>query len=117
MKKIKQLLTLCLLATSLFASNAQAQQQCMGKVSNIWTAVGGETFLLPVSRGDYVQFCNINTTWKGVTPATCATWIASMRSAVVRRADVNIYYLEPTLCGAIPSYGSAPAPYYMMLIN
>jgi hypothetical protein len=112
MKKIKQLLTLCFLATSLFASTAQAQQWCTGKVMNILTDTNGVVMVVQsaVSGGGYVQFCNINAAWKGVSPALCANWLGYVRSAVARKSDMIFFYNEPTACPSIPTGGNAPAP-------
>jgi hypothetical protein len=115
-KQINRLALIVILGT-LLAGQAQAQQWCQTKVSNLFLNNGGDVLAMASARGDYLQVCNINQSWKGVAPPTCASWLSLLRSGVARAATMTFYYAEPTACTAIPPYGTAPAPGYVMLMN
>lgn len=117
MKTLKRALTSLVLTASLLATQANAAQWCGTKVSNYWINSGGDVLALSAIRGDYWQACNIKQDWKGITPTVCASWMTLIRSAIARNADMIWFYVEDTPCTAIPVYGSAPAPYYIMLQN
>jgi hypothetical protein len=94
---------------------AQAQQWCYTKVSNLFIDGSGNVNVSLSVRGEYVAFCNINTTWKNISPTQCASWISLVRSGVSRKANMVFYYNEATPCTQIPTYTSAPPPGYIML--
>ena len=104
-----------LLATS--ASVAQAQQWCGTKVRDQYINSSGDLVVYASIRNDYLQVCNLNTTWKSVTPQTCAGWYGLIKSAVSRNASMTFLYNESTPCTSIPRYGDAPVPIYIMLNN
>lgn len=117
MKTSKNLVRLLVILLSFFAVQAQAAQWCNTNVSNLIVYGDGNVVVAASVRGDYLQVCNINQEWKGVTPPTCASWLGLIRSGVSRAASMIFYYNEDTACTAIPTYGSAPAPGYVMLNN
>jgi hypothetical protein len=117
MKKTKHIIAMVALSCSLFAQGVQAQQWCSSTVSQTWMWRDGGLYLLAGFRGDHLQVCNINETWKGITPATCASWQGMIRSAVARKTSMLFYYAEPTPCASIPTYGNAPSPSYIMMID
>jgi hypothetical protein len=102
---------------AVLAGPAQAQQWCTTKVSNLYIHSSGLAHATLSARGDYVAFCNINTTWKNITPTQCASWLSLVRSGVARKANMIFYYNEATPCTQIPSYENAPAPGYIMLMD
>jgi hypothetical protein len=104
-----------LILTLLFASQVQAQQWCTTTVSNLLLRSEGSVLVKVIARGDYLQFCNINTDWKGVSPTTCAAWLTLVRSAVARKSSMLFYYSQPTPCDQITTYESAPAPSFVMM--
>jgi hypothetical protein len=117
MKKLSKILIALLLTTTL-SSAAMADTWCgPTKVSRMFVWSDGTVNVFLSIRGDYVAFCNMNSSWKGISPTTCATWLALIKSAVARKADMTIFYNESFTCQAIPSYASAPSPYYVMLEN
>ena len=102
---------------ALFSGAAQAQQWCHTKVSNLFIDSAGAVHATLSVRGDYVAFCNINSTWKNITPTHCASWISLVRSGVARKANMIFYYNEATPCTQIPHYQNAPAPGYIMMMD
>jgi hypothetical protein len=107
----KHLLILALL----FAHQAQAAQWCTTTVSNLITYSDGAVKVLVSARGDYLQLCNINADWKGIAPTTCASWLTLVRSAVARKSSMILFFAEDTPCNLIATYGSGPAPGYVMM--
>jgi hypothetical protein len=90
---------------------------CQTYVNQLFIIGTGDVELFSYTRSNYVQPCNINSTWKGVSPATCASWLGLARSAVARGASMLLMYSDVPSCEAIPTYSDAPAPYYVMLVN
>jgi hypothetical protein len=114
----------CVLAAALLLGaqivNAQSTPvACTTKANNLFVTNAGEVRVFLSVRADYVQVCGVNSDWKGVSPVACMSWVALLRSAVSRQADLIVYYNDPavTNCTAIATYGSAPAPVYVMLKN
>ena len=107
-----------LIATMLFTSNSvYAEDYCYTKVVNLFSEASGYTYARLAVRDNYVMVCNMNATWKNVTPTLCATWITYLRSAVARKANMIIFYSEDVKCATLPTYVNAPAPGYIMLMD
>lgn len=108
-----------LIGTLLSAAPAHAANQwCSGTLSNLYIDAAGTVLVAPSWRGDYVQVCNINqANAAGITPTTCVAWVSLMRSAVSRSAQTIVYYSDAPACNAMPTYGAAPSPSYLMLKN
>jgi hypothetical protein len=100
-----------------FNLSVNAQQWCGTKATNLFIDSGGLAHVRLAIRNDYVAFCNINSPWKNISPASCASWISLVRSGVARNADMIFYYGESTPCAQISTYSSAPAPGYIMMTN
>jgi hypothetical protein len=91
-------LSILIIATIVFGIPTIASAQtiwCSTKVTNLLVYGNGNAVVFPSARGAYVQFCNINSDWKGISPLTCVT----------------------TDCINLPTFGDAPAPSYVMLKN
>lgn len=118
-RQVRQVLAAALLLLSASVASAQTAQYCGGKVSYLYVTKLGDVVVNAAVVGNYVQVCNINADWKGVSPVTCMGWVSLLRSAVSRNSDTLFNYIDAavTSCASVPSYGSAPAPYYVMLIN
>jgi hypothetical protein len=113
--KLKRILSSAIVAASVIATQAQAGQWCSTKVNDVLVTSPGEVMGHTTMRGEWLQVCNINTTWKGVTPATCAVWVGLLKNAISRKSNMTWYYGEDTPCNLIPYYGFAPAPAYLWL--
>lgn len=111
----KKTLVLALLVICTMAS-AQTQW-CSGKVSALFVSSDGGLLFNAEFRGSYIQVCNVNAEWKGVSQATCLNWAALLRSAVSRKANTVIYYPNLSACTSIETYGAAVAPGYVMLVD
>jgi hypothetical protein len=96
-----------------------ASQWCTSKVTNLFIVNSGEVTANYGFRGEYLSVCNLNSEWKGISPTTCAAWYSILKTAVSRQSDVTLHYPgeQISACNTIPTYGSSPAPYYVMLVN
>ena len=111
-----------------------AQKENGGYISNEVIDYLSKVMDLPVSRinevfkfytmfnqksvGKYhVQICNINQNHGQITPQTCAGWLTFLRNAVTNQEATIIYYSDAPACQVMPTYGSAPIPGYIMLVD
>lgn len=92
-----------------------APEWCTSKINNTFVDIEGNVFVNTVFRGDYLQICNVNGAWKGVSVEVCRTWQALSMSAILADKPMIIFYADAPSCATIPSYSLAPAPGYMML--
>lgn len=79
----------------------------------------GGVLLLTEWRGDFIQICNLDQSWKGVPPSVCFAWMSKIASAINSGKAVGIYYggVSGDACKTISPYGSAPAPVYVDVHN
>ena len=117
MKKPVSRIALTSILLAYIVQASAAPQWCQGTVSNLWVSATGVVFVAPAARSDYVQICNINADMGGVPPTTCLIWFAMLKSAVQRQSSVIIYYSDAPACNVLPTYQSAPIPYYVMQVN
>jgi len=97
-----------------------APQWCTGTVAQLWVDADGNVMAYLSWRNDHVRVCNLNnsvmtSSGLAVTPTTCMSWLALLRSAVQSKTLTITYYVEAPACGSIATYGNAPVPYYVML--
>lgn len=94
-----------------------AQQWCSGTLSYLFVDTSGAVYVNNSWRGDYVILCNVNGTWAGIPTTTCLAWLSLARNALQRASYVTFYYSDAPACNAMPTYGSAPVPSYIMMNN
>jgi len=115
-KRIKVVFSVLMLLLSSSTAIA-APQWCSGKIGYLWIYSDGGVFIRPSWRGDHVQICNINQNHGQITPQTCAGWLTFLRNAVTNQEATIIYYSDAPACQVMPTYGSAPIPGYIMLVD
>jgi len=96
-------------------AQAAGTQWCAGKVLHVLTYADGSVHLFGEWRGDYTQMCNLAGDWKGVPALTCKAWLSTAQVALVTGRNVIVQYADAPACNAIPAYGVAPGPAYLML--
>lgn len=106
---------LCLLPAAQNA--AAAQQYCDGTVTNLFVRDDGEAIVRTSWRSDYVAVCNVNQVVGKVTPTQCLTWLSFLKSAVERKSRITFFYADAPVCSVMPTYGGAPTPGYVMLMD
>lgn len=113
----RRVLSTCVLlcALGLSASPALAHQWCRGRITGMYIDDGGAVFITPTFIENWLQICNVNGPWNGITPEVCKTWIGVATTLQVTQQDGLLLYRVDTPCNALPTYGAAPPPAYLMI--
>lgn len=112
----KVIATIAGIACVMASSKAQAEMYCANSVTRILTYANGSVLVLTPWRGDFIQICNLNESWKGVHPSVCFAWMSKITNAVIESKSVGFWYHGPEgqpACSILPTYSSAPAPVYV----
>ena len=102
-----------LIALIALCANAHAAPQtCTGKILRYLTYYEGSVVIYPDWRNDWLFICNLNTPWKGVSVASCAAWLSTVKAAVSlpTHPSTTTTYADAPGCSSVPTYNSAPAP-------
>ena len=99
-----------LASTSVSAANVW----CEGKIAGHYLAGDGSLYIKGSWRNDWTQVCNLNQSWKNISPNVCEGWLSMSQTAKVADLDVILMYSTTYQCNAMPNYSSAPAPIYIM---
>ena len=104
----------------LLLSGAQAHASyhfCKGNIKTLWIEGSGNVYIVGTWREHHTKICNINGEWKGVKPDVCKVWVGTAQLAYAAKSDVLARYDLDSIesCAAIPTYGAAPAPNYLMV--
>lgn len=94
-----------------------ATQWCYFNIDYIWASANGAVFVLPKERGDHIQICNLNQPHHDISTTVCKAWFQTVTVASVTKKRVIIQYADTPSCAALPHYGNAPPPTYIMLEN
>jgi hypothetical protein len=103
---------------SLICGQAQAKDfYCGGDQPpvRILTYNGGGVLVLTSWRGDFMQICDLNQPWKGVSTAVCFAWMSKVTSAINSGKKVGMWYTtaDGVACSTLPTYGNAIPPVYI----
>jgi hypothetical protein len=90
---------------------------CTGNITRVYVASDGSIIINPSYNGSWAQICNVGQSWKGIDPMTCAYWFSIAKTAVSQNSQVILMYGDIDSCSTIPTYGEAPAPTYLMLVQ
>ncbi|MGL4232192.1 MAG: hypothetical protein ACRDAM_04810 [Casimicrobium sp.] len=96
---------------------AQQSQWCYWHASNVWTSGNGYVNANIKERGDHITFCNINFDVNGVTPKVCKHWQQYLTLSVLTGKKLIVQYEKAPACDQMPTYGNAPTPNYIMLLD
>jgi len=94
-----------------------AAQWCTGTLNQLFIVDDGSVLVWASWVGNYIQVCNVNQPLGAVSTTTCMNWVQLMRSAIQRQTQTTILSNDAPACNAMPGYGSAPVPKYIMMIN
>ncbi len=101
---------------------AKADLWCRGKFTQVYTDNSGYVVVYASFRNGYLTLCNVNSTWKGISTATCAAMLTTALAAQKTGFEAQMYYIvskpapaNMTSCATIPAYNQAPASYYVMI--
>ncbi len=106
----------------LLSPSSSADVYCGGDapVLRVLTYGDGAVLVQTAWRGDFLQICNLEKVWKGVAPGTCFAWMSKIASGVASNKRTGFWYGGVTgsdACRTLPTYGSAPAPVYVDLVQ
>jgi hypothetical protein len=98
----------------LFSAESRATH-CYGTIDALYVDAASNVFIQPSFRNNWVQICNSLSAWNGIDPGTCKIWIGLATTLRATRDQAVVWYASDSeACNAIPTYGSAPAPGYIM---
>lgn len=106
----------------LLSPASSADVYCRGDapVLRVLTYGDGAVLVQTAWRGDFLQICNLAKAWKGVAPSTCFAWMSKIADGIAANKRTGFWYGGITRSGAcrvFPTYGSAPAPVYIDLVQ
>lgn len=114
MKKILKALFISTASlTLLVPSIGHASFECNASVLRVLIYNGGAVNVLHTGRGDYTVLCNLDSTYGGVTPTTCAMWTAMLQSIKKKNGLATFYFPGEGSCATMATYGNAPVPAYV----
>lgn len=100
------------------APASEATIWCNGQVTGVLTDNTGNVMAYASFRNDWLQVCNLNAAWKGVSVEVCKSWFAKLTAVRIAQEAVTFYYADypdGTSCLAVPNYTGAPAPGYIAI--
>ena len=85
---------LCVLMAVLWSLPATANLYCTGKIDKMLVNKSGGVWLAGTWRtdGQYTMICDMDTTWKDVSPGDCERWYVLMHSAYHAESTITLYY-------------------------
>lgn len=106
----------------LLSPSSSADVYCGGDapVLRVLTYGDGTVSVQTAWRGDFLQICNLEKVWKGVAPGTCFAWMSKIASGIASNKRTGFWYGGITgsdACRTLPTYGNAPAPVYVDLVQ
>lgn len=98
-----------------FSTSAHALVFCRGAVTGVYVDNYGGVLIAGGFSPNWIQICNVTTSWKGVAPETCESWVALATTLQVTQQLATLRYADGVTCDSLPAYGGAPAPHYVMI--
>lgn len=107
-------------------ASAEDPTVCDAPVVSVLVYADG-TVNIQHSGSNWTYLCNLDSTWRGVSPTTCATWVALLEKIKAKGGVTRFYYNFPkipcnTLASKDPikepldatySYENARVPFYI----
>lgn len=100
-------------AVMVFPADALAEYSCNVTVKNVLVYSSGAVNILHTGRGDYTYVCNLDSTYNGVSPTTCAMWVALLEKIKSKGGTAAFWFTGTGSCETLPTYGNSPAPVYV----
>jgi hypothetical protein len=102
-------------AVALSPSGARADWVCDAPAVDVLVYADG-TINIRYMGNDWTYLCNLESTWRGVSPTTCATWVALLEKIKTKGGTTRFYFVgDPIACNKLtpPSYADARIPIYI----
>lgn len=89
---------------------------CTGTVTRMYVDSTSRMYILPSYHASYNMICDLDSTWKGITPELCKSWFAMLQGAYHAKTTTIVYYTGVSYpsCADLPNYTTTPAPGYVM---
>ncbi|WP_298303436.1 hypothetical protein [uncultured Erythrobacter sp.] len=113
---MRKVIMASLLAATLTTQANAATHWCTGSVETFYVSSNGLAIFKPAWSPVYLQICNVNEDWNGVSPNVCMAWVAKVDAAIGLSKQIRIKYDDVPACDQVPSNASSPPPVYLMLL-
>ncbi|MDH0868223.1 hypothetical protein [Mitsuaria sp. GD03876] len=110
MKKLARLMAFVMAAVLPVQSYAF---ECNVKINYLLVYAHGDVNVHHTGRNDFTVICNVNNTYQGVSPTTCAMWTALLLGVKKRNAMATFYWGREGSCATLGTYGDAAVPSYI----
>lgn len=104
-----------MMALAFASPSAKAAQWCSGKILGMYVDASSNVSIWGSYRSEWTTICNVSTAWKGIPTDLCKSWVALVTTLRITQEFATVFYSDDTACSAILSYGTAPAPGYIMI--
>lgn len=103
---------------SLPVSASAANSYCIGAINNVEVFSSGLLAInVPWHTPESIGLCNVNSTWKGITPSVCEKWHQEAMHALLNGSIIRIMYGTVLDCQTLPDLDGTPAPAYFQIAN
>lgn len=126
---MRSLLLSALVAVAVVASpsGARADWTCSAPIVDVLVYLDGYVNIRYLGN-NWTYVCNLESTWRGVSPTTCATWVALLEKIKTKGGSTLFYFTgDPVDCskltpprddkdptkGTLNSYNEARIPIYI----
>lgn len=107
---------LAAIATLAAFSNARAEAQyCTGLITEHLVYSDGTLMILAPWRNDWINLCNLQSPWKGVSTEACFSWFSLVTAARTNNEPIDVYYDSNLTCATFGTYGGAPGAVYVRM--
>jgi len=109
----KVLIFLFMLPSAAYADG----QWCEGTFDRVWVDYLGNVLAVPSWRSDHVRICSLKGVDGRTDTVTCSMWYTIISESVKTGRGTIVHYDNAPACAQMPTYGSSPIPYYVMLLK
>jgi hypothetical protein len=97
--------------------SARADVFCNGSVAQFLVYDDGTLVVLAPWTGEWHHICSFATPYKGVSTESCYAWFSLLTAAKVHNKQIGMYFAVDTPCAQFGTYGAAPAPFYVRMME
>lgn len=99
------------------ADSAPPTLFCKGTIDALLVGAHGDVHVRPSWRQNWIELCNVDTPWLGISTKTCSVWVSELMTAHTTRKLTTIRYDGTGIlsCDVIPPYENAPLAGYVLL--
>lgn len=99
------------LAVVVFPSGARGDWFCDAPAVDVLVYAEG-IINIRYMGNDWTYLCNLESTWRGVSPTTCATWVALLEKIKTKGGSTRFYFAGgPVACDKMAPMGDRSTNY------